>query len=378
MCPKSQIRKTLVVINFFPTSKLFGAKLKLDALEKKGFDIQLWDASELNFSESALDGYYGGGKRQFRWKNQRFFKTRNDMIEAASCLCSDDLVWYMSRFFKTFEDDWLFAILEKNNVKIYLQHFDAEVEPVSLILSLKHFMRAMKHRFLSSKINICGIVGSGTKGRRQAKIIHPKASFISIPSVKVEWELLPSLIEKPYCVFVEEALGDAPDAKLFGSAPTNDFVGYSKRINELLDKYESYYGHPVIIAGSGKTEYPKGAFGGREIIYGSTFRLIQHAAFVIGHMSLALDQCAVSRIPFLIVDDVSFSKKRRKGFKCSILSHISNPVDISLVDKNLFDNARKVDHRIFRKVTKMYLMEPGVDASYEDIVSRAFEASASK
>ena len=371
---KLQTRR-LVVINFFPTSKLFGAKLRLATFKKAGFQVQFWDASYLNYSSANIEGYYKGGLRKFDWEDYMSFDNVDTLKDEVSRLQRADVVWVLSRFLKYFDDDWLFADLKRMGVKVYLQHFDTEVVHYGLMPALTSYLRSVKHRFLSNDLKISGVVGSGVSGRRQVKSVFPTAKFISVPSVKVLWAPAPRLFKGSYCIFVEEALGDAPDAALLESKPCNDLVGYSNRVNGLLDKYESYYNIPVIIAASGKTKYARDAFGGRTIIYGATLQLIQNASFVIGHMSLALDQCVSSEVPLLIVDDESFSKKRRREFGFSIISHLSKPTMMSAVDKCVFEKAHDFNVLDFRKITEQYLKEPLADADYENVLTKTFLSS---
>lgn len=359
----------LVFINPLPTSKLFGEKVDALWYSQNGFDAEFWDIAPIFWSDKQLEQYYGG-KSDYRYSGpgHRSFTNRADVIEAISALPRNLTIWYIGRFYPLVQDEWIFNVFNRLRIRYYLQHFDTRIESPQFFKRLRCCLGNFKNRFVNRNLDPLGIVGSGRLGREQSKALFPRARFVSIPAIKVEWQQIPPVIYAPYNLFVDESVDYAPDAKMFGFAVCHDPNGYYTRLNRLFDDIEDWSGCPVVVAASGKYQYERDRFSGRRIIYGQTLPLIQHADFVIGHMSLALDQCLISERPILIIDDPAFTRVKRRGFSDSLVNLLQIPRLVSDITKWTYLQALNPDVKSIECLVRDYLKEDDVGSDHCTIV----------
>ncbi|MDA8094295.1 MAG: hypothetical protein M0T84_10365 [Betaproteobacteria bacterium] len=364
----------LVFVSSLPVSRIFGEKVHARWFAENGFEVQFWDISPLFYSGERLEQYFGGAATyRYEGPNHRIFRARQDVEQAVEDLVTTDRVLYLSRFFKTTDDDWIFAKLHDKKIRYYFQHFDTNIEPSRLSIKVRRLITEHKQRFLNRYLKPHAVIGSGRMGRRQACAIFRSAKFISIPSVKVLWETTGPVIEGGYSVFVDENIDYAPDAKLLGHSVCIDPDAYYARLNHFLDQIEKWSGLPVVVAASGKYQYPRDRFSGRQLVYGKTLSLIQRAELVVGHVSLALDQCLVSEKPVLILDDPAFSPYKRSGFASSLLNFVTKPVMVTSVTRSIFDRALQPETATMRRIVLDYLREEEVDSGFVDIMKSEFQ-----
>lgn len=350
------MKKKLIIINSFPTSSSFFNKVQSLIRKKKNF-IYI-DLSKLFFPQKKLENFFKGKKTYkadikeiiiFKEKKrfEIFLEKNKDKI----------IIWYLCRFYKLIDDDWIIDLFNKNNIAYYFQHFDPYLKPKSLFNSFSNLIKLIKHRITN---NICkphAVVTSGTQGELDVKNLYPNANVLNIPSVKINWKLNTS--KNNYAVFVDENIEYTPDAKLLGIKFCDDINGYYYRLKKLFNKIEKWYDIKVLIAASGKTFYknPKKRFGSRKVYYNNTQNLIVKSKFVIGHVSIALDQAIVSRKKTIIIDDISFLKEKRQLFKQTLLKFDTDKFysdeikkkDIDyILKRNNFIQRNKIIKKIFR------------------------------
>jgi hypothetical protein len=359
-----------------PLSRLFSEKVGADRFRALGFETDLLDISPQYYNSENLKSYYSGESTYHIIDPTPIqVNSREKMCSIIENFKQGDIIWHLGRFFKSVEDDYIFDYLNKKNIPYYLQHFDVAIPPAHYFRRAHMKMHLYKQKYLNRYIKPRGIVGSGRVGRLQSKIIYPESQFLSIPSVKILWTSSNPVIQGEYILFVDENVEYAPDAKLFGYSVTNDINGYYDRMNQLFSMFEMWLGIPVVVAASGKYKYPCDRFQGRKIIYGKTLTLIKFTSFVIGHMSLALEQCLVSKVPFLIVDDKSFTTKKRMGFYISLLNRMQEPTLNTNVTIKLLAKYAKPDIKKMSLLVKDYLKEDGVISSYHEVVANEFKKS---
>jgi hypothetical protein len=371
----------LVLITSLPISSLFVEKVGVDRFRKLGFDTNLLDASSQYHSRESLEAYYAG---HIAYRSATLQTTlvdsRKKMWSAMESLTQGDVVWHLSRFFKSVEDDCVFAMLNKKDIPYYLQHFDPISSPIRFAKKIRMQARMCRQKYLNWNLSPRGVVGSGLLGRRQSEFLYPRSRFLSIPSVKVLWSPTEPVVSDEYILFVDENVEYAPDARLLGYSVSHDIDGYYARMNRLFTMLEMWFGKPVIVAASGKYKYTNDRFQGRKLIYGKTLPLIQHASLVIGHMSLALEQCLVSEVPFVIVDDQSFSIEKRAGFDESLLNRLQKPILNTEITRVALTSYAVPEIRKMRTLVRNFLKEDEVSATYHEVVAAEFnkyQASAS-
>lgn len=359
----------LIFISSLPTSKLFGEKLDAWWYARNGFEVEFWDLAGLFYSAEQLRSYFGGAA-DYRYigPGHRTIEDAAAFHRAMNGVGKDATVWHLSRFYRSVPDDWIFTALQQRGIPFYLQHFDTMVRPHRFVQRARAALLARKQRFLNRILAPQGIVGSGRLGRKQARIVFPHARFVSIPSVKVRWQLSAPLVEGPYNLFVDESVDYAPDARMLGHAICTNPDAYYARLNRLFADIEAWSGMPVVVAASGKYHYTRDRFEGRRLIYGETLPLIQHARMVIGHQSLALDQCLVSEKPVLIVDDPDFTAFKRAGYAASLLNGIAKPLPVTDVGRAEFVRAMSPRIEAMEDIVRDYFKEEGVTLEYREIV----------
>ena len=352
-----------------PISRIFGEKLDAGWFQKNGFNVEFWDLTPLFWSKENLDQYYSGCENyRYIGPNHKIFTHLDEVKYAISTLTQDVMVWNLSRYFKLVKDDWIFEELNRKSILYYLQHFDTDIESSNLYIQFKNYINLYRQRFLNKRLKPYGIIGSGSIGRIQSMKLFPNAHFISVPSIKVLWQKAPPMIRESYNLFVDENIAYPPDARLLGYEICLNPDAYYSRLNRLFDDIELWSGRPVIIAASGKYQYEQDRFNGRQLIYSQTLPLIQNANFVIGHMSLALDQCLVSEKSFLLIDDPDFTKIKRKGFSESLLGLMGRPILVTKVTKEVYLQGLSFNTKRAKSIVSNYLKEDDVTLSYHSIL----------
>jgi hypothetical protein len=365
--------KRLILITSLPLSRLFSEKIGADRLRQFGFDISLLDASPQYHSCGHIQAYYSGDKA-YRTTDPKSIPvySQEEMWSAIEKLKQGDVVWHLSRFFKSAEDDYLFKLLDKKDIPYYLQHFDALVPPLRFMPNVRMQVRMYRQKYLNRALRPRGVVGSGLFGRSQSEFLYPQSRFLSIPSVKIMWVTSERVVGCKYILFVDENIEYAPDAKLLGYSVSNDVDSYYMRMNQLFTMLEMWFGMPVIVAASGKYKYTNDRFQGRQLIYGKTLPLIQHANLVVGHMSLALEQCLVSEVPFVIVDDQSFSIEKRAGFDESLMNRLQKPILNTEITREALTSYAVPEIKKMRTLVRNFLKEDEVSATYHEVVAAEF------
>ncbi len=366
--------KRLVFITSLPLSRIFGEKLGADRFRKLGFETSLLDISPQYYSRERLEAYYKGDiNYRIADPKPTPVESKEELRSAVEDLKQGDVVWHLSRFFKSIDDDYVFGMLERKGLPYYLQHFDTVVPPTRLAQRLRMQARMYRQKLHNRKLRPYGVVGSGVLGRSQSEALFPNSRFLSIPSVKVRWEPGDEMVQCEYILFVDENVEYAPDAELLGYQVSKDVDGYYARMNRLFSSLEAWLGKPVVVAASGKYRYLHDRFQGRQLIYGKTLSLIQGASLVIGHMSLALEQCLVSERPFIIVGDQSFTPEKRVGFSQSLLNRLQRPIINTEVTKEVLARYVAPDVKKMRELVRTFLREDVANRPYHELVADDFK-----
>ncbi len=116
-------------------------------------------------------------------------------------------------------------------------------------------------------------------------------------------------VSEKYIVFLDSATEGSEDAKKSGLRPIypNSQI-YYERLCRVFAKVEKMYGLPVVVAAHPKCEYHGDEFGGRQIVYYETERLVREARLVITHISVAVDYIILYHKPYLFLVDNYFRK----------------------------------------------------------------------
>lgn len=364
----------LVICNSLPTSRLFGDKIDPWWYVNNGVDVQFWDLSQLFLGKEQIKSYYGGAADyRFHGPNHKTYRSfkilKRDIFSHANWV-----FWHVSRFDRMHNDDWLIKCFNEAGIKYVFQHFD----PTSSCANekIRNLLRAVKSKWHRRICKPTAVVTSGYVGREQVMKYYPDSLVISVPSIKVLWEenAKPFIEEDPYVLFVDESVAYDPDAEMQNTILCDDIDGYYRRMRELFDRVETVLGINVQIACSGKFYYtdPNKFFGDRRVIYGETLELLQRCEFVLGHLSLALDQAVISRKPLLIVDDIAFTSYRRRGFRDVVKRFNIQPVINQNVDRQSIVNAYERDLGFYNEVEQNWFCEPSIKGDMRRICLENF------
>ncbi len=368
----------LIVCNSLPTSRIFGEKVDAWWYSENGFDVEFWDLAPLFIASEKLGGFYSGAENyRYQGPGHTIFSDPAELAEALRKNATA-IFFYLSRFDRILNDDFLIDLFNQNRIKYVFQHFDPYDPTVSFSDYLKKPLRDLRARWFSRSCDPVAIVTSGTAGRRQAAALYPSAQVISIPSVKVLWDEGVSEERIRYAVFVDESMAFDPDAQLHQNILCVDVDSYYGRMKELFRVVEESLNIPVKIGCSGKYYYPdpQACFGSREVLYGETLRLVQSCSLAIGHLSLALDQAIVSRKPVVLVDDAAFTPWRRNGFRDVIRRFQQDPMLNAEIGREQLELAMSLDLSFYQDVEEQYFREPGGTGDYRRICAAAFRTLA--
>ncbi len=368
----------LIVCNSLPTSRIFGEKVDAWWYSENGFDVEFWDLAPLFIASEKLGGFYSGAENyRYQGPGHTIFSDPAELAEALRKNATA-IFFYLSRFDRILNDDFLIDLFNQNRIKYVFQHFDPYDPTVSFSDYLKKPLRDLRARWFSRSCDPVAIVTSGTAGRRQVAARYPSAQVISIPSVKVLWDEGVSEERIRYAVFVDESMAFDPDAQLHQNILCVDVDSYYRRMKELFRVVEESLNIPVKIGCSGKYYYPdpQACFGSREVLYGETLRLVQSCSLAIGHLSLALDQAIVSRKPVVLVDDAAFTPWRRNGFRDVIRRFRQDPMLNAEIGREQLELAMSLDLSFYQDVEEQYFREPGGTGDYRRICAAAFRTLA--
>ena len=216
------------------------------------------------------------------------------------------------------------------------------------------------------------VIGSGTLGRAEFTYSTACKNFLSIPSVDMTWEHTPNLLERKYCVYVDESVCYSPDKLLYGmsAATCTDIDAYSANICGVFKKIEETLGCEVVIAASGKYRYPPESkiFGGRKLIYDNTNNLIKHSELVLGHSSSGLWQALVDVKPMILLTDPTFSSAKWQsiGVMASFLG-LKSPSTLDITPEQI-KLAMEVDVSNYVRLVELYFKERDVSGSSGELI----------
>ncbi len=365
----------LVIINPIPTSKIFGKKVDAWWYQNNGFDVEFWDISPIFWSQEKLKGYYGGAD-DYRYigPNHQIFSSKGDVLNAMNGLSTNVVIWHLGWNISgvRHNERWLLDTIVEAGISFFVKQFEPDLV-LGVLPRIKQWLRLRMARSDFYRRQPAGFVGCGSVSRAAVKQIIPDTAFISVPTPNILWEESVEQIDSPYIVFVDESLEYSPDAKMLGLSLLDDPESYYRRMNELFSEVEDILGCSVIIAASGKYHYTEDRFNGRELIYGQTLSLIQHASLVIGHYSAALNQAVVNRKMILRLSDSSFQKYQRYIIQIGV-HYIGSPPflsdDLESIRKYVMQHV--VDDSKAIEIESMYFREPDVQGDYREIIKQAF------
>jgi hypothetical protein len=368
--------KNITVYCAVPMSRIWAKKYCLDDFKLHGYNLTFLDASQIFFTDKEIRGYALG--------NQDYLYKTDDMIRVSTfdevdkyiqTLDDSHIIWMINRhklqgshhnydleIFNRYKRDYFFGqdfitplpmeILNRNNKCLFLKS--------SIRNWKKNNTRRLRYRFNNRPLKPTFIIGTGNQGRIQAMARVPRmGDYLSLPSLNVLWDKCDRTISGKYILYVDEGARFSPDVALLGGVPPiRSPDKFYENMNRVFNCCEDWLGMQVIISAAGKYIYSDNPFDDREIIYGKTSELSQHAELVIGHNSSALEQSIVERKPVLNVLDREFVDMRIKEirqfaeFYFNQNAHWSNEIkreNIKAIQRVDFNYLEQIEYDYFRE-----------------------------
>jgi hypothetical protein len=317
----------IIFISGTPISKVVGEKIDPYWYQEQGYIVEYWGLQSIYYDHSAIDAYFSGNKDyRYIFPNSETISSRMEVARKLKGLDKDTIICFID--FGLQRDYWLLLLFKKYNVQYYIgprsvtfQGKDGKTAIRGNWYLLKKifsksfkkkiyqilFQKLYKHSQIFQKPEF--VFCCGSKGYEDFSNVVNESNYISIPSAEVCWRKSEKLVEREYCVYVENSFHNSPDLAL--NQDKNEYIklkSFEKNICRAFDLIEKELGCSVIIAASGKYIYPDDkVFGGRKVIYYKSNQLIEHSKLVIGHFSAGLAQAITSYKPILLLQDTSFS-----------------------------------------------------------------------
>lgn len=138
------------------------------------------------------------------------------------------------------------------------------------------------------------------------------------------------LVDRKYCVFLDEYLPYHSDFTLFGMQ-TVDAEPYYSLMNEFFERIEVQYGLQVVIACHPKADYSNNPYNGRLLFKYKTKELVKFSSLVVVHASTSNSFALIYKKPILFVYTEQFKKIFEKTLY-ALMSDLSNRLDARLMD----------------------------------------------
>jgi len=392
----------IIFMSGIPISRIQGDQLNPYWFVDNGIDVEYWDMTKLHYSKKALDIYFGGHPDyRYKFPTEKIFTNIEDVIKEIKNNSTNALFNYIDFYAK--HNYELLRNLRKYKAKYYVGPRRAtflsermtrsvmkKVFDMLLDTNFANKVFGFKDGYLINKTrNIiydntsyyqkpCFVISSGAQGRVEWMNATKADSFVSIKSPEICWEELPNLIEESYCVYVDESVAYSPDRGLWdettNNTPSSDFNSFVKNMCCVFDLIEKVTGVKVVIAASGKYEYPdEGLYGGRKMIYRKTQQLIQSSEFVLGHTSSGMFQALVSMKPIILLRDPTFSKYKDNG-----ISQLSKFLNIEAILTTGFSSSHldnlSCDKEYYNDIIEKYFREKDVIDNYYLFVKQYLES----
>ena len=387
----------IIFLSGNPISNQVGDKINPYWYEANGFDVEYWNLNRLYFSKDALSSYFGGHKKyRFQFPTEREFSTKSEVSKALEKVTSNAIFCHID--YDNLDDYWLRRLFKNYDIQYYVgprRTVGRSSSQINFLLKsgflLKKILLAMRKRFsykyikrnlnkfIYNHTNVYQkpifVVGSGSFGRNVLMNITRAKSFISVPSNDLTWTRLPNLVSQPYCVFVDDGVLYSPDQKMNSGIQmtTNNIDNYTKAMKRVFKLIESELNLKVVIAASFKYDYRDDNFlGDREIFYGNTNQLIQHAVLVVGHGSSAVWQVLVDLKPIILLLDDSFINEKNIAIARSASFLGGEALNTKkIMDLDLRDMVVNIDY--YAELLEEYFREKNIKSTANESIAAALK-----
>jgi hypothetical protein len=373
------------VYSAVPITKIWAENYGLAKLKKSGFEVTILDASRIFFSSDAIQAYQSGND-DYLYKGDKVIKVSSyeEIDQLIQTLDRHDIIWVLNRHSLqgVLRNDDL-KILNRHEVRYFFGQGFVTPLPLPIIRrkgywgriehSLKYFrnsVREIGYQVNNRALKPTFVIGSGHQGRIQAMAKVPRmGDYVSLPALHILWERMDSVLENDFILYVDEVAYFSPDAALLSGQKTGMVKSpaiFHRKLNRLFDECEQALGIAVVIGSAGKWIYNTNPFGQRQIVYGKTSQLTQHATLILGHASTALHQAIIERKPVInIMDEEFLALKNEKISEFAAIyfgQHAQWTTAIDVAD--ISQAQRQVDVATLKQIENAYFREEAVSGSF--------------
>jgi len=378
--------KKIIIYTGIPLQRTWAIRWGINQLINHGFEVVHWDASNIYYDSANKKAFFSGSESyRFVLEKTKVINNLSDLEILAKNTNPTDILWILNRGtseHKINNDD--IKILNNNSINYTIGHLIPWEKIRLSFLNIDKLKKITKYKLkinffklLNYHIKPRLIISSGRLGRHQVMSVMPYIeNYISVPSIKVLWEMSKRIVDDKYIVYVDESPAFAPDAALLGGRmPIHNIEHFYKKMNNIFNKIENWSSFPIVIAASGKYDYKENPFKNRKIIYRKTLALIQHAEIVIGHKSLALDQAIIEKKPVILLTNDEFPKnKNQQIMENAQFYHNKEAINTENFKKEDYNNCYSIDHDYYKQIEHDYFREEGVTGTFAENMISAFES----
>lgn len=365
--------KKVIYISYQPITLKFYSDYYVGNFIEEGFDVEYWDISKLYFPEISFEISFDfiGAMKILSFTELKELLTKVDLKSAIfiTNITYEFKVWRLFLLLSYFNctlvafGRGMYPSPKKNKnskIKEIISSFDLK----RMITGAKNKAAAMLKHFNIIKpynlIFISGSEGYHTLGfgnyydLSSAKVIN--VNYFDYDKFLASTNGTP-LIDKEYCVFLDEYLPYHPDISITG-IKTVSAENYYPRLNEFFDLIESAYNINVIIAAHPKAQKYKSEnlFNGRQIFFNKTCELVRDSMFVMTHHSTSISFPILFKKPIFFISSQEQKIKMPQLYELTF--HLSNVLNSSVIHFDTYqgeDIALNVDIEKYEDYKYKYL-----------------------
>jgi hypothetical protein len=380
--------KKVVFLIYIPFTEKIETDFFFTDLIRSGIDLEYWDISDLFFNDLVISNKI---ERSFVRKisSYRELKSSIKLTDHEETLFIPQVTfeWKVIR---------LFRILTKNKCKLAffargaLPLFPVNKRiskifgltplqilrkllslftiPVTKISRQTGYIKCYDYIFNAGESGLTTIGIGSVLDKQRSKIIQIN-SFDYDSYILTRTNPL-RIVNKNYCVFLDEYLPFHPDFEMF-KIDTLDPIKYFGSLNKFFDEVEKKLNLKVVIAAHPKSAYTENPFNERPIYKHKTNGLVKDCEFVMAHMSSSINYAVLYEKPILFLITKGF-KDIKSSYIYSVPNYFSEVLGSSLIDcDNSLDQLPdlskiKYDYEKYKEYKYNYL----TSAASENLLSK--------
>lgn len=369
--------KKIIYILYLPLTEKIEKNFYISELTQNGFETEYWDISNIFFNNLIISGTV----------EREFIRKINSFKELKSLLKKTDRK--NNLFIPQITYEWkvfrLFRLFKKYKCKTAFFAIGALPLPKSTtknrfkkILTPKLFLQ-FSHSFIlniiANNYKKWGLVKphdfflyAGSEGYCTIGYgaYIDKIRSVQIPINSFDYEKYintiesPTLIDKPYIVFLDEYMPFHPDFSMF-NIRTISATKYYEQVNSFFDHIENKFNLKVVIAAHPKANYKtKNPFQNRPIYFDKTCELVKDSEFVVAHASTSISFAILHKKPiyFLSTTGIMQTMPTQHLF----IEHFAKVLNAKMILYNGLNNfpiqMPKADFIAYKEYTYKYLTSP--------------------